>query len=1040
MKQRFRTGGIAAWSIRRPIGVIMLTLAVVVPGLIALKQLGVDLLPKIIYPEINVRIFDTGVPARIMEDQVTRQLEEQLGITEDAIAIQSQSRNGRSSVDLTFAYGTDIDKALRDASTRLDRAKRFLPDTVDPPIIFKRDPSQLPVMQLAVSSTQRNTIDLRNWVDYRFSKWFINLPGVAAAEIGGGLQREIEVAVDQERMAAAGLNFAQLADRISEENLDASGGRLLTSRSEISARVEGRVTDPAELALMTLGMDAGTGDTAQGAGLRLGDIAEIRDTHADEILRIRLNTVPGVKVSMQKQPQANTVAVADAIKQRLDWLRAQNLLPPDIDVHIIDDQSVFVRQSVRNAAMAAISGALLAMIVVFIFLGNLRRTLIVGTAIPLAILVTFILMQVGGLTLNIMTLGGLALGVGILVDNTIVMLENIYRHQRQKEADGLNDQQEAVVAASEVNSAIVASTSTNLAAILPFLFIGGLYGLLFRELIFTISAGMIASLIVALTLVPSLSARVTTTSTGITRRFTDRLVLNLQNGYVGFIKYFTRHPLLTILIFIPAFTLAIIFAVNAERTDLPRLDNGTVRIIVRGDPGMQLEEMDSTVRKLESLFLAQADVANVYTQAGGFVFGRTERQSSDRSTMTIELKPMATRGISSEDWINRTQKQIDKLGLSGFRIIMRVQNVRGLRTSRGDDDISIRVQGPDLDTLAAIGDEIIERIRDLKLIRNAEHTYEGRRDEMLVRIDRERAADLRVNVIDISRALRVALDGIVVSDYLEGDREYDVRLRLPQDSITSPEDLGNVIVDVRQGAAIRLRDVTRISFAQEPNSILRDRQLRAMEVSASLSGNATLSKVMEEIETRLRDLELPAGYTLYDAGASETLKKGQSLIMYMLALAVFMVFVVMAVQYESLRNPLVIMFSILFTPIGVAAGLFLLEMPISMPVGLGMIMLAGIVVNNAIVYVEQIGIEREHGHNVIDAITLAGRARLRPILMTALTTVMGMLPLAIGLGEGSEMLQPLAVVIVWGLSFSTLVSLVLVPSFYRLFHHVTVTA
>jgi multidrug efflux pump subunit AcrB len=365
---------------------------------------------------------------------------------------------------------------------------------------------------------------------------------------------------------------------------------------------------------------------------------------------------------------------------------------------------------------------------------------------------------------------------------------------------------------------------------------------------------------------------------------------------------------------------------------------------------------------------------------------------------------------------------------------MKVRGIRGVRMSSGDDDLSIRVQGPDIDVLAELGEEIVNRLEGTAGLSNLRHSYEETRNEVAINIDRQRAADLGIRVDDIGRALRIALDGQIVSDFIDGDRQFDVRIRLPRTGFRSPDDLGNILVGLHQGQPVRLRSVSDIKFTPAPASILRDNQRRIVEITASLSADIGPEQAMDRVNTRLADMPMPEGYTLYDGGSVKTLQEGRQLSYILLGLAVFMVFVVMAVQYESLRNPLVILISIPFTLIGVAAGIHWLSIPISMPIWLGLIMLAGIVVNNAIVLVEQIEIGRENGLEIIEAIVEGARLRLRPILMTSLTTVAGMLPLAIGFGEGSEMLQPLAVVIVWGLSFSMLVSLVLVPSVYRMMH------
>ena len=1028
MQHRFRSGGLAAWSIHHPIGVSMLALAVVVLGLGSLQRLGINLLPDLIYPDVRVRISDPGVPARIMEDRVTRQLEEQLAITEGAIQVQSNSTEGRSSVDLSFPYGSDIDMALRDASTRLDRAKRFLPDTINPPVIYKRDPSQIPVLEMVVSSTDRDPVALRSWVDYTFAKWFLNVPGVAAAEVGGGLTREIQVVVDQERLSAFGFTIEDISTILSNENQDSPGGNLQTANREISARTSGRFQNVGDLAALPLWKDNQTE-----TGLRLEDVAQVMDIHGDEKLRIRLNGIPGIKLSIQKQPAANTVSVVDAVNDRIEWLRGQDLIPRDIHVDRVGDQSTYVRHALRNASMAALSGASLAMLVVFLFLGSIRRTLIIGTAIPLAILVTFVIMDVGGLTLNIMTIGGLALGIGLLVDNTIVMLENIARHQRQ----GESDLEAPVNAAREVNSAIVASTSTNLAAVLPFLFIGGLVGLLFRELIITISAAIAASLIVALTLVPTLGSRVHDRKRNILQRFMDVIIHNLQRGYSALTRVLLRMPWLPVAILIPMLVIAMPVFFEGKQIFLPQMDEGDIRVRLTGESGMRLDETDGIIIRIENLFLAQPDVLTVFTSSGGRIFGRSERQAGNTGSLDVKLIPVDQRKRSSQKWVKDMKREIAALQLTGMRVRIRVRGVRGVRISSGDDDLSIRVQGPDIEVLTALGEEIVSRLEGTKGLTNLRHSYEETRNEVSVSIDRHRAADLGIRVDDISRALRAALDGLVVSDYIDGDRQYDVRLRLPRTGFRSPDDLGNILVGLHQGQPVRLRSVANVLFNPAPASILRDNQRRIVEVTASLSDDLGLEQAMARASEQLADLSLSEGYSLYDGGEIRALQEGRRMGYVLLGLAVFLVFVVMAVQYESLRNPLVILLGIPFTTIGVAAGIHWLTIPISMPIWLGMIMLAGIVVNNAIVLVEQIEVEREQGREMIEAIVEGARLRLRPIMMTTLTTVMGMLPLAIGFGEGSEMLQPLAVVIVWGLSFSMLVTLVLIPAVYRMMHLLT---
>ena len=1037
MRQRFRSGGLASWSVRRPVAVVMLALTVVVIGVFSLDRLAIDLLPHIIYPEVRVRILEPGVPARIMEDQITRQLEEQLAITEDAIAVQSTTSQGRSSVDLSFPYGSDIDIALRDASTRLDRAKRFLPETIDPPIIYKRDPSQIPVLELAISSTERESTRLRDWVDYQFSRWFLNLPGVASTEVGGGNVRELQIIVDQERLASLGLTFDDVRMALSEENREFPGGRILLGNRELSTRATGRILDPQELGNLPLYPDT---DDSSKIPLRIRDVATIRDTHEDERLLVRLDGQPAIKLSIQKQPTANTVAVVDAVKQRLAWLKQQGIIPADIDIAPVSDQSIYVRHALRNASLAVFTGAILAMLVVYLFLGDIRRTLIIGLSIPLAILITFVIMALGNLTLNIMTLGGLAVGVGMLVDNTIVMLENMTRHQKM----GETSDEASINAASEITSAITASTTTNLAAILPFLFIGGLIGLLFNELIATLSAAILASLAVALTLVPALGARTINHSTinkGLSLRV-DKLISRLQVTYGNLVNRVMTRPLEPLVVMVVLFLIAAFYFyhLHGKRIFLPQLDEGRINISIRGDSGTQLDDMDAVVKRIEQLLIVQPEIESVFTTAGGFIFGRTESQSSHYSGVYLQLVPRNQRDLSSQQWIGAMQDKINEMQIVGYRISMRVQAIRGLRIGRGDDDISIRIQGDDIETLERLGDTAVERIKKIKGLRNVEHNYENLQEELVVEIDRERAADLDIRPDAIARALQVGLDGLIVSDFLEGDRKYDIRLRLPRQSISTTDEAANLLVGIRQGSPIRMRDVANIRLDLTPNSIMRDNQRRIVEIRASLTDQLSLSEALTQIDEKLAGFSIPDGYSLYDGGAKKQLQESQTMGYLLIGLALFLVFVVMAVQYESFRNPFIILLSIPFTLIGVMIGLFVTSTPLSTPVWLGLIMLAGIVVNNTIVLVEQIEIEKERGSQLQDAILNACRIRLRPILMTTLTTAVGMLPLALGLGEGAEMLQPLAIVIVWGLSFSTLVSLLVVPTVYRLFYQRMSTA
>jgi len=1035
MERMQRTGGLANWSIQRPVAVVMLSITALVVGLFAFDRLNINLLPDIIYPNVNIRIIEPGTPATVMEDKFTRQLEEQLAITEDAIRVQSDTSEGRSAVNLVFPYGTDIDRALQDASTRLDRAKRFIPQTDEPPIIYKRDPSQLPVMELVVSSSMRSSIELRSWVDYDFSKWFLNVEGVASTEIGGGLVREIQVIVDQDKLAAAGYKIADIKTLLQQENQDISSGILYMNTRKLSARTKGRFESvesisnlPLSRATFSPSSQNDLNQNNMNRTLLLKNVAQIIDTHQDEELRIRLNQQPGIKLTIQKQPDANTIEVAKRLYKQIEWFKSQDLLPQDIKIETVDDQSLYVKRALNNASYAAISGAILAMIIVYIFLRDFRRTLIVATAMPLAIFITFLIMGLSDISLNIMSLGGLALGIGLLVDNTIVMLENISRHQMLGESPDVA----ASNAAAEVTSAITASTTTNLVAVLPFLFIGGLIGLLFSELIITLSAAILSSLVVALTLIPALGAMTQSP----VQQDKDSLFISIQKSYKKLLNKSLNHSILILIIFSAALILSAYQLLNAKNSFFPTMDEGKISIRIHAEPGTRLAEFDKNLKRIEELVLQQPEVKTAFVSSGGSVFGRSQFQSSNRGTISVQLKTLYERNsISSINWIKKTNKQVKELQLAGYKVRMWVKGVRGIHTSHGDDDFSLRIQGDNLEKLTQIAETIIEKISTIPELKNLSHSYEEQNNELIIKIDRQRAADLNISAEDIGLSLQLALNGQIATEYLEGDREFDIRIRLKRNEIKQIQDIKNIIISLQNNEAIRLFDVASINIEPAPSAIKRDNQLRINEISASIDSNVDFKILMEDVFDIVNKIPIEDGYIIYDGGTLDTLKESSSTSYILLSLAVFLVFVVMTVQYESLTNPLIIILGVPFTLIGVYLAVEIsLNNQLSMPAKLGIIMLAGIVVNNAIVLVEQIETCRQQGLKKLEAVLEAASLRLRPILMTSLTSVFGMLPLALGLSEGSEMLKPLATVIVFGLSFSLLVSLIVIPILYLLVH------
>ncbi len=1017
-------------AIRRPIGTLALASVVVVVGLFSLSRLPLDLLPQIIYPQVRANVNYPGVAPEVMEEQVTRILETALAPTENVIRLESETSEGRAAVNLHFRYGTDVNFALQDASKNLDRARAQLPRDIDPPTIFKFDPSQIPVFEAGFSSSARSLVDLRNWVDLRLRPQLLTIEGVASVDIAGGLVREIHVTLDQERLGSYGLTVSGVLATLRDENLDVAAGNVSSPEFEIIGKTEGKfrtVDDIRAVLLPVPGIQR---------RIPLSEIATIEDTHRDQRIFSRLDGVPAVKIAVRKQPDANTVRVAGELGRRLEQLAEARFIPDDIEYQIIADQSFFIRNSVAGVRNAALVGASLAMIIVLLFLGSLRKTFIIGLAIPIAVLAAFLMMGLGNLTLNIMSLGGLALGVGMLVDNSIVMLENIFRHR----ARGTKDPEEAAHAGSaEVTSAVIASTMTSLAAVVPFLLITGLAALIFKELVLTIAFAIAASLGAALTLVPMLAAQLAKVrfESGLDRSLPIRLmgrgIENLTGWYRSVAERAVKRRAIVVT---AAFALlgGVWFLTRGLPDEfLPAVDDGNLSVNIRMPAGTSPERTNDLTLEMEELVRTMPYVRHIFATAGGFMWGASTVQRTGRGSVDVILVPRRQRpDMPAGVWVAALQEKIDSVGVPGARIFVRPPRIRGLRTSAAGSDVAISIQGDDLAELQRISEEVIARIRGIHGLEAVQPSAEEASPQLSIVVERERAAQLGLNVAMVGQTVRTALDGAVPTRFTDGAYEYDIRVRLPREQFQSAEALGNIALFPGRDRPVYLRDVATVSLQSGPTSILRENQNRQLRITGDVNDAlSNVGTVNREIRARLGDLDLPDNYALIYGGEEEAIKENQRNLAIVIALAVFLVFVVMAVQYESLANPLVILFSIPLSLVGVGLILWLTGTPLSAPVMLGVVLLAGIVVNNAIVLVEYIEIvRREQNLSREAAVVEAGVLRLRPVLMTTLTTVLGMSPLALGIGEGGELMRPLAITVVGGLSLSAVLTLLVVPSVY----------
>ncbi len=1021
-----RPANISSWAIARPVATLSVTAVVIVLGILFSGRLPVSLLPEVDYPHVRVVVNYPGVTPEVIEEQVTRVLERNLSATENLAEIHGRASEGRSYIEMFFDVGTDIDIALQDAARQLERARAELPAGTEPPRLMKMDPSQQPVYELAFSSPLMSSVELRQWIDQRLVPQLLTVRGTGTIEVAGGREREIDVEVDPELMRSYGLNMSNITQALEQRNVDIASGNITSREYDILARTEHRYRDATDVGntLITLpGSDQ---------YVRLNQVANVTDSHREQRLFARHNALDAVQVTIMKQPDANTVEVIDGLVSTLQELDDSGFIPSEINWDTIRDESFFIRGSIRSVATAAITGGVLAMVIIFLFLGNIRKSLIIGITLPVAIVATFLLMTAAGLTLNVMSLGGMALGVGLLIDNGLVLLENIFRHQQEhnkKPTDAARD------GASEVLSAVIAGTSTNLAAIVPFLLLTGLAALIFRELILTIGFAMLAALVSAAALVPALyvmTAPSQSTDQGGHRGGKPQLMSKLANRYREMIPLVIRHRYGVLALALLLLGLSIWSLGQKGSEFLPPVDDGRITMRFVLPLGTAPEPTQEAAIIIEEAIEEMPHVENYYTTAGGYFRGGQLSIRGGMIDMVVQLVPHSQRRhYPAERWVNAFAEKVKETGLVFTQERIRGPRIEGLRTSVVDDDISVGVVGEDLDVLESTARQILGRLQDISGMGSVQIGRDERIPQVIIRLDEEKAADMGISSAEAGQAIQSAVDGIVPTRYVTGGFEYNIRVRMPRSLTGSATSMANMPLFDAEGRYINLGSIADFREEMGPAHIERLNQIRIVRVNGTVNPEeATVGQVQQRVEEALADFDMPEGYSIVYGGAADAIQETNRSMRLAIVLAIFFVFVVLAIQYEKFSSPLVILFSIPFAVTGVALILLLTGTALSAPVLLGVIFLVGILVNNAILLVTFADRQADQGTDSRKAIGEAGAIRLRPILMTTLTTVFGMLPLGLALGAGGELLQPLALTVIGGLLFGTILTLIILPGMY----------
>ncbi|MEH2085773.1 efflux RND transporter permease subunit [Nostoc sp.] len=1066
---------LSAIAIRQHIGTLMLTVAVIVIGVFFLTTIQVDLLPSITYPRIGVRLEAPGISPEVAVDEITRPLEEALAATENVVQVFSRTREGQVSLDLYFQPGGDIDQALNDATAAFNRGRGQLPDTIEEPRLFKVDPSQLPVYELALTSASLPGKDLRVFADEELNRELSVVPGVASVDVSGGAEEEVRVLLDLNRLQALGVGLNDVLNELTARNQDTSGGRILGQNSEPLTRTVGRFQNAKEIENLSLEVSSPTSANTTNSSnttttptttpapsrrVYLRDFAEVIDDTEEQRVFVYLNRQPAVKFSIQKQPEANTITVVDAVKRRIEQLRQSGLIPADMTLSPTTDESVFIRNSLNDVIFSGISGALLAAAAVLLFLGSFRQTFIISLTIPLCTLAAIALMRIFGLTLNVFSLAGLTLGVGQAIDTSVVILENISEktgmtpNQREMEAGeqgsrgaegkGRNSKffiDSAIAASQEVESALVAATGANLVSVVPFLLIGGFIALLFNELILTISFAVAASLVVAITVVPMLSSRLLgipwssrISEFWLLKQFNHRFE-DATRGYGNFLTKVLRYRLfvVTAALLILGGSSFFMFG-QIPQEILPRISTGQANLRAQFPPGTPLATSEKVMQIVDDILLKQPETESAFTTVGGNLFGSSTTENPLRASSTINLKP----GTDVEAFVKKVTQEFNKLNLAGILLRLNPGQVRGLILSNSPvqgSEVDVILQGENEENLTQAGAQVLQALQERAKLATFRPDADPRQPEIQIRPDWERVSALGLSAGQIGATVQTAIEGSVPTQIQRGNRLVDVRVQLNKAAIQRPSQLEQLPLFTENNQLIRLSDVANIQEGQAPGEVQRINQRQAFIVAGNLSEGASLGEAIAEVNEVLQDVDLPDGVSIVPSSAQETNQQLQDALKTLGALATFLIFVVMAVQYNSLIDPLVIMFTVPLALAGGIFGLYITQTAIGATVIVGVVLLVGIVVNAGILMVELANqIRDEEGCSRQIAIMKAAPQRLRPIIMTTVTTILGLFPLALGIGEGSEFLQPLGIVVFFGMAIATMLTLFIIPCFYILLH------
>ena len=1077
------------FSIRRKVTIAMFTVGILLFGLVSLSRLNVNLLPDLSYPTLTIRTdFEGAAPVEV-ENLITKPVEEAVGVVKGVQQVRSISRAGQSDVILEFEWGTEMNMANLDVMSKLDAIQ--LPLQADKPVTLRFDPTLDPILRYALyyddsnsgeTQPQQERFDftslesdlsspdaisrlkgLRVLADEQFKRNLESSRGVASVKVSGGLEEEIQVNIDQQRLSYLNIPIERVTQILDAENVNLSGGRLEEGSQQYLVRTLNEFQSVEQIQNVVLARN-------EGSTIYMKDVAEVVQSYKEREAITRLNGAEAVEIAIYKEGDANTVAVAGQVNERMDRIR--NELPDGMKLEKVYDQSVFISSAVNEVKNAGIIGGILAMVVLYLFLRNFWTTVIISISIPVSVIATFNLMYGNSISLNIMSLGGIVLGIGMLVDNSIVVLENIARH-REKGKGFIDSAREG---AGEVGMAVVASTLTTIAVFFPLVFVEGIAGQLFRDQALTVTFSLLASLVVAITLIPMMSSiggskkeippldlkkpetraggvlrsirmflfytiptffsRVIRFISGWIARLTrtlfspfvylfDKFYRATDRVYSSMLRWSLNHSFIVLAsaILIFAGSLALLPRIGVEL--IPQLSQGEFNVEFTLPPGTPIEQTDAAMRSVQHHANSMDEISTTFAVAG------TGNRMTANPDEGGENKGELNVSLAAETSSSGEQHVIDNLRGS-------LQQIPGLQYKFGRPElftfktpVEIEISGFDLAGLKRAGDTVVRKLSDNPRFADVKSTMETGSPEVQIHFDRDKAAALGLQVHEVADRIVSNIRGNVATRYSWRDRKIDVLVRARQSDRASVDDIQQLIVNPSDERPIPLSAIASVEIANGPGEIRRVAQQRVAIVSANLT-YGDLGEAADEISQTLSETALPPGTFAQIGGQNEEMSSSFRSLVFALALAVFLVYLVMASQFESLLHPFIILFTIPLALVGAILALYLTGTTISVVVFIGLILLAGIVVNNAIVLIDMINQMRHRGMDKLEAIREGGKSRLRPILMTTLTTTLALLPLAIGFGDGAELRAPMGITVIGGLMVSTLLTLIVIPVMYNL--------